>query len=288
MVKHSQALRLCGATVAALLGFGASVAQAVIGGTDDRGPLSRATVMVLSSQPSICSGIVVAPDVVLTAAHCVTGPADHRVHFRVPGGDAVLIEPAAKAVHQGYDAKAIQGRRHSIDLALVRLPEPLPERFRTATLSSRALPLGEALRLGGYGLTREGDGRSAGTFRMTTLQAVEPFGPSRILVWASDPGRLDGGVGAGACRGDSGGPMVREGATAILGVISWTSGPKGRSCGHYTQGVLLGPQRAWIDRTLAGWGREARWESPDHEAGASVPPQPAVESGAATPPQPTR
>jgi hypothetical protein len=37
-------------------------------------------------------------------------------------------------------------------------------------------------------------------------------------------------------------------------------GPKGRACGALTQGILLGPQRAWIDRTLAAWGRAARWE----------------------------
>ena len=50
-------------------------ALAVVGGTEDQGPLSRTTVMVLNSGGGVRSAIVVAPDVVLTAAHCATGTA---------------------------------------------------------------------------------------------------------------------------------------------------------------------------------------------------------------------
>jgi len=246
--------RLCRA--ASLCGFlSALPAHAIVGGAPDQGPLSRATLMVLSSKGGMCSAIVVAPDAVLTAAHCMTGASDHRVHFRDEGGQPVLIVPKAEAVHPGYDAKAIEARRRSIDLALVRLPEPLPARFRTASLSAAAAPGGSALAVGGYGLEREGDAASTGTFRTARLGVVEPYGPSRILVWAKGP---QGGVGL--CDGDSGGPVTRDGDAAVFAVATWATGAKGRSCGEYSQGVLLGPQRAWIDATLQGWGLSARWE----------------------------
>ena len=233
----------------------ATRAHAIVGGAEDQGPLSRATVMVLSSKGGMCSAVVVAPDVVLTAAHCVTGASEHRVHYRDEDGRPVLITPKAKAVHPGYDATAVEGRRRSIDLALLQLPEPVPGRFETASLSAAAAPFGSGLTFGGYGVAREGDGRSTGTFRSVRLTMVEPYGPSRILVWANA-----GQGAAGVCEGDSGGPVTREGASGVFAVSTWATGPKGRGCGAYSQGVLLGPQRDWIDRTLQGWGRSARWQ----------------------------
>jgi len=38
-------------------------------------------------------------------------------------------------------------------------------------------------------------------------------------------------------------------------VSAWIGG----ACGGLTQGVLVGPQRGWIDRVLDGWNRTARW-----------------------------
>ena len=247
--------RLCIAALAACALSAATTAHAIVGGAEDRGPLSRASVMVLSSKGGMCSAVVVARDVVLTAAHCVTGASDHRVHFRAEDGTPVLIVPKAKATHPGYDAKAVEGRRPSIDLALLQLPDPLPGRFEAASLSAAGVPGGSSLAFGGYGVAREGDGRSTGTFRIVGLNLVEPYGPSRILVWA----RPTQGA-AGACEGDSGGPIARHGASAVFAVSTWAKGAKGRDCGEYSQGVLLGPQRAWIDRTLQGWARSARWE----------------------------
>jgi hypothetical protein len=229
----------------------ATAAGAVVGGREDAGALSRAGVMVLSSNGGMCSAVVLAPDAILTAAHCATGADAYRVHYRDESGEPVMIEPAERAVHPGYDRKAIEARRRSIDLALVRLPEPLPARFATATLSPRTAAKDEAVAVGGYGVLREGAAKTTGTFRVARLTVVEPYGPSAVLVWLE-------GAAAGACLGDSGGPVAREGT--VFAVISWAKGAGRSSCGRITQGVLLGPQRAWIDQTLQGWGRSARWE----------------------------
>lgn len=244
---------LASAALAAAVWLQAGGAKAIVGGADDAGPLSRASVMVLSSKGGVCTAVVVAREAVLTAAHCVPGALEHRVHFREPSGEPALITPTARAVHPGYDAKAIEGRRRSIDLALLRLPSPLPTRFETAVLSAASAPRGARVRVGGFGLAREGpEARPTGAFRAADLAVVEPYGASRILVW------MQGEPGIGACTGDSGGPIVAAGA--VFALTSWSTGANGRSCGRFSQGVLLGPQRDWIDRTLAGWGLSARWE----------------------------
>ncbi|MGJ3263969.1 MAG: S1 family peptidase [Salinarimonas sp.] len=227
-------------------------ARAVVGGAPETGPLAASTLMILSSGGGACSGVVLAADVVLTAAHCVTEADAHRAHWRDPAGAPVLAEVAAIAVHPGYDAGAIAARRRSIDLALVRLAAPLPAGFRPATLVAAGARAGEALDLVGWGVAQEGEaGRlSGGTLRRARLSVVEPYGPSSILVWLA-------GTAAGGCHGDSGGPIAR--ADAVLAVTSWTRGTNGAECGDISQGVLLGPQRAFLDATLAGWGRSAQW-----------------------------
>lgn len=251
--------------VRSLLALGAALAlaapaAAVVGGRPYDGALARTAVMVLGSKGSVCSAVVLAPDVVLTAAHCVTGAAEFRVHFRGDGGEPVLIAPATIAVHPGYDPEAVKTRKRSIDLALVRLPQPLPARFAAATLSATAAPppKGATVTLGGYGVASEGDGRTSGTFRTASLAVVEPYGPGKILLWAADPATLGKAAGAGACQGDSGGPLVGPDG-AVAAVSSWSTGAGKSRCGLLTQGVLVGPQRAFIDRALGAWGRSARW-----------------------------
>jgi hypothetical protein len=207
--------------------------------------------MVLSSKGGVCSAVVLAPDVVLTAAHCVAGPAEHRVHFRAEDGSPVLIRLAGTALHPAYVPRRAGRRRGSVDLALVRLAEPLPPRFDAATLSA-SLPVREAsLTIGGYGMQREGDLRSTGVFRTADLAVAAPVGPGRLLISGAGRG------GSGACNGDSGGPIAQD--AAVIAVVGWAVGPNGRGCGDSTHGTLIGPQRAWLDRTLADWLRAARW-----------------------------
>ncbi len=119
---------VAGALLGALLGLGPQAsgpAGAVVGGRPAPEAAGSA-VMVLSSNGGVCTGIVVAPDAVLTAGHCVAARAEHRVHYKDAAGAPVLAEIAARALHPGYDSGAVAGRRRSIDLALVRLAAPLP------------------------------------------------------------------------------------------------------------------------------------------------------------------
>ena len=240
------AIALAGLRVLLLGPIMGAPARAVVGGAET--PAGGA-VMVLSSNGGVCTGVVLAPDTVLTAGHCAAGTAEHRVHFRDAAGQPVLVAVAARAVHPGYDAGAAAGRRRSIDLALLRTATPLPPRFPPVSLSAAVPRAGEGLTLSGYGAVRAGDPRSTGTHRSVALPVVEPYGRSTILVW------LEADTRAGGCQGDSGGPIAGPDG-GVLALAAWIGG----GCGGLTQGVLVGPQRGWIDRTLDGWGRAARWD----------------------------
>jgi hypothetical protein len=46
---------------------------------------------------------------------------------------------------------------------------------------------------------------------------------------------------------------------AVVAITTWAKGSGRASCGGITQGILVGPQRAWIDQTLKGWNRSMQW-----------------------------
>jgi secreted trypsin-like serine protease len=228
----------------------AGPARAVTGGREDPG-LARHAVMILNDRGGFCSASVIAPDVVLTAAHCVTGTAGHRVHWRAANGEPVLVVPADIAVHPGYAADAVKARKKSVDLALVRLADPLPASFEPVALSASPAPRpGESAIVGGWGVTSDGGADTGGRFRSVSVGIVEPYGQSSLLLWLSS-GK---GAGVGACAGDSGGPVFASDG-GVIAVTAFAEGASGRGCGALTQAVLVGPQRGWIEKTLQRWGR---------------------------------
>ena len=227
----------------------AAPAHALVGPAETGGPLEPESVMLLKTSggaAGFCSGEVIGPRVILTAAHCVGGAAALRVHYRDPAGAPVLKTVSAVAVHPAYVADGKTRRVVTIDMALVLAAEPLGPRFSPATLDAgAALTVGDALTLAGFGIAREGEARSSGTFRHAPIAVRAPL--SKILLWAHDPAHK----GTGACTGDSGGPIYAKGA--VVAISAWADGDPKHFCGDLTQGVLVAPQRAWIDSVLRGW-----------------------------------
>jgi len=235
---------------AASLGW-AAPAAAVVGAADKDARFANHVVMVLTrgaDKAGFCSGVVLGPRVVLTAAHCLRPAQDMLVHYRDEEGAPVVVAVQATAVHPLYRADAIAQRVVSIDLAMVETREPLSPRFTAPELASGDGPaVGEATILAGYGVAREGEPLTGGALRSARLRVRAPL--SKILLWAEDADQ----AGAGACAGDSGGPLFSGDGETVLAIVAWTSGPRGRRCGALTQGPLIAPQRGWIDATLARW-----------------------------------
>jgi hypothetical protein len=229
-------------------------ASAVVGASEPGVRFADHVVMVLArggEREGFCSGVVLAPRIVLTAAHCLGPPHDMAVHYRDAAGKPVLIAVAATATHPLYRANAIVTREVSIDLALVETETPIDSRFSPARLAEGEGPsVGAEAILAGFGVAHEGDAATGGTLRSARLKVRAPL--SSILLWTEDADD----AGAGACGGDSGGPLFLADGETVAALVAWTSGAeRGKRCGLLTQGPLLAPQREWIDKTMARWGR---------------------------------
>lgn len=233
--------------------FVAVPASALVGPAAADNSFASHLVMVLTrgvDRAGFCTAVVLAPRVVLTAAHCVAPLENMRVYYRSPSGEAVLREVAAAAVHPLYRADAPAKRVVSIDLALIETATSLDSRFSPPALDDAgATSVGAPLKIFGYGVAREGDGKTAGVLREAALVTRAPL--SAILIWAEDPDHQ----GAGACTGDSGGPIVSGESGKVVAITAWSAGAgHGSRCGALTQGALVGPQSGWIEGVLKRWG----------------------------------
>lgn len=189
-------LGMCGGCAPEPVG---SVCPKVVGGVPSTDP--RATVDIRG-----CTGVLIAPDVVLSAAHC--GP---REAITI---DGVRFEVLESIEHPEFEW-ADTALRH--DLALHRLA--LDASVEAAPLS---LPVvGDAL-VQGYGVDE--NWQQSGLREATT-----------VIIGYLDAHRILTGPGPDSCYGDSGGPLYQQGA--LVGVVS--SGIRGGVCG--AGGVYTAP-----------------------------------------------
>jgi hypothetical protein len=203
---------------------------------------------------SFCTASVIAQDVVLTAAHCASSLSNTRVFFRGGHSQLVLVDIASIAVHPEFRPKIGRKQLISIDLALLRLAEPLPPAFKPVELTDAGpVATGQPFRIVGFGRADESVSGTSGVLRAGILVASRPKSP--VLVWLTDPD----GTGLGGCTGDSGAPVLAVGQPALVAVAIRAKGNNGYSCGAMTEAVLIGPQMPWVRKTLQAWG--ATWST---------------------------
>jgi secreted trypsin-like serine protease len=196
------------------------------------GDAQRSTVVIVGSGGNICSGAMIAPTVVLTAAHCIRSGATYRVLNSSSPERYVTANAALN--HPKFDPRAIDAHRATADIALLRLPRPAPGRSPTPVRSLR-FDQAQSFLVAGGGVSRADSDEGIGTIREANLSVTGK--PGALQVRLADPSGRNEKAGLGACTGDSGGPafQVQDGMTVIVGVIAWSTGPKsGEGCGGLT------------------------------------------------------
>ncbi len=223
-------------------------AAAMVGGAQPTGEgAGRAVVMLTGSHGTFCSGVALARDLVLTAAHCVLPGANYKLVEFDAVRQPVLKDIASIVRHPEFDVDAALRHRVTADVALLKLAAPLKIVPAQLAPAGGSVVAGDRFVVAGYGLSVRGDGRSGGTVRAATLVATGQ--PGTLQIRLADPATKGERAGLGACTGDSGAPVYRDsgGGLAVIGVVSWSTGPAlSEGCGGLTGVTPLTRYRAWI------------------------------------------
>ncbi|GEM_PF-2536014 len=170
-----------------------------------------ATAALMEQGLPFCTGSLIRPNVILTAAHCLEyGPPDDVYFGDQPGVGGETVPATSALMHPSYTASESGDAYY--DIGLVFLGEDAsPAPFPVANISGEAL-IGAPIVYVGYG-TAQGTGgegfKKEATATVTELEAD-------VLVVQPDNGS--------ACYGDSGGPVLHMnsgGAPEIVGVVSF-------------------------------------------------------------------
>lgn len=232
-------------------------AHAIVGGgMPSAEGIGRSVVTIVGSRGNFCTGALIAPTLVLTAAHCVQPGAVYKIVEYGADQKPELRDVSSIAIHPAFNMQAMMDHRATADVALLQLEAP-PKAKNPAVLGAPQLPVGSGSRftIAGIGVTIRGEGSSGGAVRVAALVATGR--PGTLQIRLVDPVGQGTRAGLGACTGDSGGPVFedRPGGPAIVGVISWSTGPNGAAgCGGLTGVTPLALYRDWILQTARRWG----------------------------------
>ncbi|MXQ13834.1 S1 family peptidase [Microvirga makkahensis] len=244
------------------LTFFTGSAQAILLGAASRDPngLRRSVVFIENSTGELCSGALIGPNLVLTAAHCVTDAASYRVVAVNRAFKRQRIKVVALAIHPTFVTGTTPRTQPGVDLAILRLEQRLGADFLPLdpTLAGR-IDVGDAVTIAGFGVSDESRKGTARILRHANLVSLGPIEVANRVLIVADPDRLAETSGAGACRGDSGGPILAatQDSYLLYGVVSWSSGALRSSsggrryaCGGLTAVTPLAEHLGWVRQAV--------------------------------------
>ncbi len=222
----------------------AEAQQEIVGGATDTG--DPAVVALTVQGQEYCTGTLIGPKTVLTAAHCINVyGASSQVNYYVAFGTyASQPSQRVKIISQTADPQYNKASGDSHDFGILQLATPVTNvaPIEMNALAMNATHVGLAIRHAGFGIT-SGNGSGGGTKRQVsyTVRQVSEF-----LIES-------GANGKQTCSGDSGGPafMVMPGNTVetLVGVVSFGD----EACTQFGADGRIDVVLPWIKSTMAVW-----------------------------------
>lgn len=225
----------------------------------------------------VFSGVLVDRRFVLTAAHVVDGAEPSGIHFvlNLDEGGGLYLPVRRVHVHPSYRGFTLPFAY--FDLALLELQEPAPELAPVYPMAFAPLKPGTVLRFVGHGGSGSGDS-GPGTRPSVSTRRIGGNHADRFVPLPGKSGgqamflfdfdadgvpnrmgaqRLPNDVETAPSLGDSGAPaFVDDGwRRTLVGLITFVADPDQSGVprgvfGSIGGGVLLGPSRDWILRTI--------------------------------------
>ena len=202
----------------------------------------------------ICTGTLVAPNLVLSAGHCVDPKAQEIVIMFAPEMKNAKKEQVRKVVqaivHPDYSTE--MKAKDMYDIALMKFEGQAPSNYKVAPILFDRHPIQKGIRtiVAGYGLSWTiGPKAGAGTLRTTDLKISDANYSNTVVL-------LDQSITRGICSGDSGGPAYLEvdGVLQVWGVASrgdslpgWLT-PK---CMLFSIFTRVEAHQVWIQDTMS-------------------------------------
>jgi secreted trypsin-like serine protease len=177
--------------------------------------LSKSPVVIVLKNTSdgktgLCTGTMLSPNKVLTAAHCLEGAASVDILFGTASDKFAFVTASSWNIHPTFSRATF-----SDDVGIVHSPVPLPVP-NLPILASSAPKNGDKVSIFGYGITSGGssvDGQlRAGSMTIGGLETGKIFA------------YYEAGT-SNTCSGDSGGPMLLQvgNQQSIIGTTSYGS-----------------------------------------------------------------
>jgi secreted trypsin-like serine protease len=231
----------------------------IIGGTtvssgSTDGASTVALVITVTKGQAICTGSLLAADIIVTAAHCVTSDTGGTVPAKniaivfgqdIRASSRIVVRASGVMKNSKYNPRS--GGNDQNDIAIINFAGGLPSGYQKATLlsSKSSIATGSSAVLIGYGVnTMAAGGSGEGILREVTVQVADGnFARTEIL--------LDQRNQKGACHGDSGGPAFARDSSGQL--LLWGVTNRGNpdtapdDCAHYSVYTRISAQAAFVN-----------------------------------------